>query len=223
LFCPDPGEVKNGLRLTPGLRFPVGSRLQYVCDEGHTMEGNGSLTCQDHLSLDPRWSDQPPRCVLTHKPCKNPGVPDNGYQTLYKQFYQASESLRFFCYDGFELIGEFTITCLPGPPSRWSSPPPFCKVTYEELYNDRKLQVSRTTDPSHQMRGGNIVLAIVMPIAMVILLIGGIYLYYTKFQGKTIFRLPLSNSHSYSRITVDSDFNNPLYEAGDTREYEVSI
>lgn len=40
--------------------------------------------------------------------------------------------------------------------------------------------VTQTTDPSHQMEGGNIALAIFLPIILVILLIGGIYIYYTK-------------------------------------------
>lgn len=68
-------------------------------------------------------------CVSSVKydPCPNPGVPDNGYQTLYKHSYQAGETLRFFCYEGYELIGEVTITCVPGHPSQWNSPPPFCK------------------------------------------------------------------------------------------------
>lgn len=65
--------------------------------------------------------------AVKYEPCLNPGVPENGYQTLYKHHYQAGESLRFFCYEGFELIGEVTITCLPGHPSQWTSQPPLCK------------------------------------------------------------------------------------------------
>uniref|UniRef100_UPI00398F3A85 seizure protein 6 homolog n=1 Tax=Pristiophorus japonicus TaxID=55135 RepID=UPI00398F3A85 len=218
--CPGLAPIEHGWKTVSHSNLIRGTVVTYQCQPGFDIAGVDILMCQWDLS----WSNAPPSCEkVTYEPCPNPGVPDNGYQTLYKQHYQAGETLRFFCYDGFELIGEVTVTCLPGRPSQWNSPPPFCKVTYEELYDDRKLQVSRTTDPSHQMEGGNIVLAIVMPIVLVILLIGGIYLYYTKFQGKSIFRLPLSNSHSYSPITIESDFSNPLYEAGDTREYEVSI
>lgn len=64
---------------------------------------------------------------MKYDPCPNPGVPDNGYQTLYKHSYQAGETLRFFCYEGYELIGEVIISCVPGHPSQWNSPPPFCK------------------------------------------------------------------------------------------------
>lgn len=65
--------------------------------------------------------------TVKYDPCPNPGVPDNGYQTLYKHSYQAGETLRFFCYEGYELIGEVIINCVPGHPSQWNSPPPFCK------------------------------------------------------------------------------------------------
>ncbi|CAM5117546.1 unnamed protein product [Eretmochelys imbricata] len=219
--CADPGEIANGKRSVSDRRFSIGSHVQYFCHEGYVVEGSSTLTCYNRDTGTPKWSDRVPKCVLKYEPCLNPGVPENGYQTLYKHHYQAGESLRFFCYEGFELIGEVTITCLAGHPSQWTSQPPLCKVAYEELLDDRKLEVTQTTDPSHQMEGGNIALAIFLPIILVILLIGGIYVYYTKFQGKSLFGF--SSSHSYRPITVESDFSNPLYEAGDTREYEVSI
>ncbi|XP_069044464.1 seizure protein 6 homolog isoform X2 [Lepisosteus oculatus] len=228
-YCSDPGEVVNGARTVLGgarqvaeALFPVGVVVRFSCSEGYQLEGAPSLTCHSRDTGTPKWSDRSPKCVLKYEPCPNPGIPENGYQTLYKHRYQAGETLRFFCYEGYELIGEVTITCIPGHPSQWNSPPPFCKA-YEELLEDHKLEVSRATDRSPQMKGGNIALAIFMPIILVIFLIGGIYLYYTKFQGKSLFGLSLSHTHSYSPITVESDFNNPLYEAGDTREYEVSI
>lgn len=70
---------------------------------------------------------------VKYDPCLNPGVPDNGYQTLYKHSYQAGETLRFFCYEGYELIGEVIISCVPGHPSQWNNPPPFCKGNFNVL------------------------------------------------------------------------------------------
>ncbi|XP_028908170.1 seizure 6-like protein 2 isoform X2 [Ornithorhynchus anatinus] len=208
MTCADPGEITNGHRTASDAGFPIGSHVQYRCLPGYSLEGAAVLTCYNRDTGTPKWSDRVPKCVLKYEPCLNPGVPENGYQTLYKHHYQAGESLRFFCYEGFELIGEVTITCVPGHPSQWTSQPPLCKVT-------------QTTDPSQQMEGGNLALAILLPLGLVVLLIGGVYLYYTKLQGKSLFGF--SGSHSYSPITVESDFSNPLYEAGDTREYEVSI
>ncbi|XP_045238899.1 seizure 6-like protein 2 isoform X6 [Macaca fascicularis] len=208
MTCADPGEIANGHRTASDAGFPVGSHVQYRCLPGYSLEGAAMLTCYSRDTGTPKWSDRVPKCALKYEPCLNPGVPENGYQTLYKHHYQAGESLRFFCYEGFELIGEVTITCVPGHPSQWTSQPPLCKVT-------------QTTDPSRQLEGGNLALAILLPLGLVIVLGSGVYIYYTKLQGKSLFGF--SGSHSYSPITVESDFSNPLYEAGDTREYEVSI
>nr|KAF6490953.1 seizure related 6-like protein like 2 [Molossus molossus] len=221
MTCADPGEITNGHRTTSDAGFPVGSHVQYRCLPGYSLEGAAVLTCYSRDTGTPKWSDRVPKCALKYEPCLNPGVPENGYQTLYKHHYQAGESLRFFCYEGFELIGEVTITCVPGHPSQWTSQPPLCKVAYEELQDHRKLEVTQTTDPSRQLEGGNLALAILLPLGLVIVLGSGVYIYYTKLQGKSLFGF--SGSHSYSPITVESDFSNPLYEAGDTREYEVSI
>lgn len=59
--------------------------------------------------------------------CDNPGLPENGYQILYKRLYLPGESLTFMCYEGFELLGELTLKCILGQPSRWSGPLPTCK------------------------------------------------------------------------------------------------
>uniref|UniRef100_A0A8C4I7G1 Seizure related 6 homolog (mouse)-like 2 n=1 Tax=Dicentrarchus labrax TaxID=13489 RepID=A0A8C4I7G1_DICLA len=175
--CPDPGEVVNGARsVRPEAGFAVGTVVRFSCNQGYQLEGPSQISCHGRDTGTPKWSDRSPKCVLKYDPCPNPGVPDNGYQTLYKHSYQAGETLRFFCYEGYELIGEVIISCVPGHPSQWNSPPPFCK--------------------GKDFHG----------------------LLYTL-----LWTLSLSHTHSYSPITVESDFNNPLYEAGDTREYEVSI
>uniref|UniRef100_A0A8C9TAS8 Seizure related 6 homolog like 2 n=1 Tax=Scleropages formosus TaxID=113540 RepID=A0A8C9TAS8_SCLFO len=197
--CPPLPPIEFGWRSSSHPSMVRGSVMTYQCQPGYDIIGSDIITCQWDLS----WSNSPPTCQkVKYDPCPNPGVPDNGYQTLYKHSYQAGESLRFFCYEGYELIGEVTINCVPGHPSQWNSPPPFCKVAYEE-----------TTDPSHQMDGENIALAIFLPII----------LFFSATRWKPLFWKSLSHTHSYSPITVESDFNNPLYEAGDTREYEVSI
>uniref|UniRef100_A0A3B4UZV7 Seizure related 6 homolog like 2 n=1 Tax=Seriola dumerili TaxID=41447 RepID=A0A3B4UZV7_SERDU len=220
--CPDPGEVVNGARsVRPEAGFAVGTVVRFSCNQGYQLEGPSQISCHGRDTGTPKWSDRSPKCVLKYDPCPNPGVPDNGYQTLYKHSYQAGETLRFFCYEGYELIGEVIISCVPGHPSQWNSPPPFCKGN---SYVVRTL--SQSFEPSHQILSENIALAIILPIILVILLIGGIYMYYTnicRLEWKPLFWKSLSHTHSYSPITVESDFNNPLYEAGDTREYEVSI
>lgn len=75
--------------------------------------------------------------------CDNPGLPENGYQILYKRLYLPGESLTFMCYEGFELMGEVTIRCILGQPSHWNGPLPVCKGT--ETYSpgrDREQEMS---------------------------------------------------------------------------------
>uniref|UniRef100_A0A4W5M113 Seizure 6-like protein 2 n=1 Tax=Hucho hucho TaxID=62062 RepID=A0A4W5M113_9TELE len=188
--CPDPGEVVNGARsVRPESGFAVGTVVRFSCNQGYQLEGPGQISCHGRDTGTPKWSDRSPKCVLKYDPCPNPGVPDNGYQTLYKHSYQAGETLRFFCYEGYELIGEVIINCVPGHPSQWNSPPPFCK-------GDNLHWTS--FEPSHQMLSENIALAIILPIILVILLIGGIYMYYTNTE-------PLHRSDI--RSSVFSPFN----------------
>uniref|UniRef100_A0A8C8EQJ7 Seizure related 6 homolog (mouse)-like 2 n=1 Tax=Oncorhynchus tshawytscha TaxID=74940 RepID=A0A8C8EQJ7_ONCTS len=202
--CPDPGEVVNGARsVRPESGFAVGTVVRFSCNQGYQLEGPGQISCHGRDTGTPKWSDRSPKCVLKYDPCPNPGVPDNGYQTLYKHSYQAGEALRFFCYEGYELIGEVIINCVPGHPSQWNSPPPFCKVRTAQFSN----QISEVDCMLYSL-----------PLTFI-----SLSLSVCRLQWKPLFWKSLSHTHSYSPITVESDFNNPLYEAGDTREYEVSI
>ncbi|PIO28862.1 hypothetical protein AB205_0030750, partial [Aquarana catesbeiana] len=73
------------------------------------------------------------------------------------------------------------------------------------------------------VEGTHILLAVFVPVIMVALVIAAIYLYFSKLQGKALLGLPLSSSPAYDQVTVESAFDNPAFETGDTREYEVSI
>lgn len=66
-------------------------------------------------------------------------------------------------------------------------------------------------------------LAIFIPVLLISLLLGGAYIYVTRCRQYSSLRLPLMYSHPYSQITVETEFDNPIYETGETREYEVSI
>uniref|UniRef100_A0A8C7IE18 Seizure related 6 homolog like 2 n=1 Tax=Oncorhynchus kisutch TaxID=8019 RepID=A0A8C7IE18_ONCKI len=215
--CPDPGEVVNGARsVRPESGFAVGTVVRFSCNQGYQLEGPGQISCHGRDTGTPKWSDRSPKCVLKYDPCPNPGVPDNGYQTLYKHSYQAGEALRFFCYEGYELIGEVIINCVPGHPSQWNSPPPFCKgdnLHWTAGNEDEGLEghcIDQISEVDCMLYS--------LPLTFI-----SLSLSVCRLQWKPLFWKSLSHTHSYSPITVESDFNNPLYEAGDTREYEVSI
>lgn len=129
--------------------------MQYVCDKGYVLAGAGTLTCHDRVAGGPKWSDRLPKCIResgtpllghvpqnqqralmppcpcpaaeTYEPCHNPGVPAGGRQSPERRLYPAGATLRFSCTAGRALLGEGSLRCLPGHPSRWSGSPPICK------------------------------------------------------------------------------------------------
>ncbi|XP_036824745.1 seizure protein 6 homolog isoform X3 [Oncorhynchus mykiss] len=222
--CPALSQIEFGW-ISSSHTSPVrGSVLTYQCQPGYDISGSDIITCQWDLS----WSNSPPTCIKVQQ-CPDPGEVVNGARSVRPESgFAVGTVVRFSCNQGYQLEGPGQISCHgrdTGTP-KWSDRSPKCVLAYEELLDDHKLEVSQSLEPSHQMLSENIALAIILPIILVILLIGGIYMYYTnvcRLQWKPLFWKSLSHTHSYSPITVESDFNNPLYEAGDTREYEVSI
>ncbi|XP_059105838.1 seizure 6-like protein isoform X4 [Peromyscus eremicus] len=215
--CSDLPEIQNGWKTTSHTELVRGARITYQCDPGYDIVGSDTLTCQWDLS----WSSDPPFCEKTEESlaCDNPGLPENGYQILYKRLYLPGESLTFMCYEGFELMGEVTIRCILGQPSHWSGPLPICKVNQDSF--EHALEAEAAAESS--LEGGNMALAIFIPVLLISLLLGGAYIYITRCRQYSSLRLPLMYSHPYSQITVETEFDNPIYETGETREYEVSI
>nr|XP_060612663.1 seizure protein 6 homolog isoform X2 [Anolis sagrei ordinatus] len=224
--CHDPGEVEHSRRVVSQEGFPVGATVHFLCDKGYVLAGSPEIACHDRQAGGPKWSDRLPKCIPeVYEPCHNPGVPDHGMQTPEKRVFQAGASLRFSCATGYVLLGSASLRCVPGHPSQWSGSPPICKAaSYDEFYTNRNLdavaKVAPAEDPLH---GTSMAFAIFLPVAAVALLLGAVYLFISRHQGKPSLSLPRSESPPYDHIAVDSAFDNPTYETGDLREYEVSI
>ncbi|XP_021400389.2 seizure 6-like protein isoform X2 [Lonchura striata] len=220
MYCTDPGEVEHSTRLISDPVLLVGTTIQYTCNPGFVLEGSSLLTCYSRETGTPIWTSRLPHCVSEESlACDNPGLPENGYQILYKRLYLPGESLTFMCYEGFELMGEVTIKCILGQPSHWSGPLPICKVNQDSFEHALEAEAAAETS----LEGGNMALAIFIPVLIISLLLGGAYIYLTRCRYYSSLRLPLMYSHPYSQITVETEFDNPIYETGETREYEVSI
>uniref|UniRef100_A0A8D0F0M2 Seizure related 6 homolog like n=1 Tax=Strix occidentalis caurina TaxID=311401 RepID=A0A8D0F0M2_STROC len=207
--CSDLPEIQNGWKTTSHTELVRGAKITYQCDPGYDIVGSDTLTCQWDLS----WSSDPPFCEKTEESlaCDNPGLPENGYQILYKRLYLPGESLTFMCYEGFELMGEVTIKCILGQPSHWSGPLPICKVNQDSF--EHALEVAEAAAET-SLEGGNMALAIFIPVLIISLLLGGAYIYLTRCRYYSSLRLPLMYSHPYSQITVETEFDNPIYETG---------
>ncbi|XP_048857518.1 LOW QUALITY PROTEIN: seizure protein 6 homolog [Brienomyrus brachyistius] len=209
-LCADPGNVEHSRRITSAPRLTVGSTVQYVCNKGYMLSGNSLLTCHNHDPAGPRWTKTPPKCVPeTYNTCKNPGTPPFSIQSQEKPFYQAGETLRFTCLTGYELQGEPALCCVPGRPSRWSHAPPVCQASAVE-YSKRRLDVAGA---DFSIEGISIAVAVFIPVAIILALIFGIYLYFSKVQGKS-FLQPMSSSVPYNHITPDFASGVRTYDNG---------
>uniref|UniRef100_A0ABM5ENQ1 Seizure protein 6 homolog isoform X3 n=1 Tax=Pogona vitticeps TaxID=103695 RepID=A0ABM5ENQ1_9SAUR len=224
--CQDPGNVEHSRRIVSASNFPVGSTVQFICDKGYALAGSTEMVCHDRQAGGPKWSDRLPKCIPeVYEPCRNPGVPDHGAQNPERRVYQAGATLRFSCLAGYVLLGDAVLRCVPGHPSQWSGPPPICKAaSRDEFYTNRNLDaVAKVAPAKNPLQGTNVAFAIFLPVAAVALLLGVVYLFISRHQAKPSLQLPLSSSPPYNHITVDSAFDNPTYETGEMREYEVSI
>ncbi|XP_028458131.1 seizure 6-like protein isoform X1 [Perca flavescens] len=223
MYCSDPGHVEHSTRSLSDPKLLVGSTIQYSCKPGFILQGGATVTCYGREPGTPVWTSRLPHCVSEDSvSCENPGLPDNGYQILSKRLYLPGESLTFVCYQGYELIGEVAIKCILGNPSFWSGPLPLCRANHD-CFDNHALEVAEATAGS-TLDGGNIALAIFILVLLLTVLLGGTYVYVTRCRYHSNLRLPLIYPHPYRQITVETEFDNPLYETGgDTREYEVSI
>ncbi|KAM8853081.1 seizure 6-like protein isoform 1-T2 [Synchiropus picturatus] len=222
MYCSDPGHVDHASRTLSDPKLLVGTVIQYSCNPGFLLQGGATITCYGREPGTPVWTSRLPHCVSEDSvSCENPGLPDNGYQVLSKRLYLPGESLSFVCYQGYELIGEVAIKCILGSPSFWSGPLPLCRAAH--CFGNRALEVAEATTGS-RLEGGNVALAVFILVLLLSGLLGAVYVYVTRCRYHPNLRLPLMYPHPYRQITVETEFDNPLYETGgDSREYEVSI
>ncbi|XP_076025179.1 seizure protein 6-like [Genypterus blacodes] len=210
MTCQDPGKVEHSRKVMTGSRFTVGSTVQFICNKGYVLSGSSLLTCYNRNSATPKWSEKLPKCAPEkYEPCRNPGAASTSVQSSEKAFYQAGETLTFSCQSGYELQGDATVFCVPGHPSQWNSTPPACRASSTRYVSERKLDVNLEYD----MEGTNVALAVFIPTAVIIVVVLGIYVYFSKFQGKSVIRMPTS-SPPYDNMTEESAFDNPVYESG---------
>uniref|UniRef100_A0A4W5MAH3 Seizure related 6 homolog (mouse)-like n=1 Tax=Hucho hucho TaxID=62062 RepID=A0A4W5MAH3_9TELE len=205
--CPDLPEIQNGWKTTSHTALVRGARITYQCDPGYDLVGRETLTCQ----LDLTWSTQPPFCEKIMY-CSDPGHVEHSTRSLSDPKLLVGTTIQYSCYPGFILQDGSTLTCYgrePGTPV-WTSKLPHC--------------VFAEAAAGSGLDGGNMALAIFILVLLLSVLLGGAYVYVTRCRYNSNLRLPLIHPHPYSQITVESEFDNPLYETGgDTREYEVSI
>ncbi|GBP18462.1 Modular serine protease [Eumeta japonica] len=117
--------------------------LEYACDEGYSLMGNGYVRCENGT-----WLDDAPQCmdvteiiINRQKPemplpaqnesstCRLPPYPDQGrYEVSLQSQVGSSENyiylqLIYRCHDGYAIDGSVSVECLNG---EWFQKPPTC-------------------------------------------------------------------------------------------------
>uniref|UniRef100_A0A8C9TI33 Seizure related 6 homolog like n=1 Tax=Scleropages formosus TaxID=113540 RepID=A0A8C9TI33_SCLFO len=198
--CPDLPEIQNGWKTTSHTALVRGTRITYQCDPGYDLVGRETLTCQ----LDLSWSTQPPFCEKIMY-CTDPGHVEHSTRSLSDPKLLVGTTIQYSCNPGFVLQGSAILTCYgrePGTPV-WTSRLPHCVCNLWARHSS--------------FDGGNMALAIFILVLLLSVLLGGAYVYVTRCRYHSNLRLPLMYPHPYSQITVETEFDNPLYETGGVR------
>ncbi|XP_059105842.1 seizure 6-like protein isoform X7 [Peromyscus eremicus] len=213
--CSDLPEIQNGWKTTSHTELVRGARITYQCDPGYDIVGSDTLTCQWDLS----WSSDPPFCEKIMY-CTDPGEVEHSTRLISDPVLLVGTTIQYTCSPGFVLEGSSLLTCYSretGTPI-WTSRLPHCVLNQDSFEHALEEAAAESS-----LEGGNMALAIFIPVLLISLLLGGAYIYITRCRQYSSLRLPLMYSHPYSQITVETEFDNPIYETGETREYEVSI
>ncbi|XP_035169379.1 complement factor H-related protein 1 isoform X4 [Oxyura jamaicensis] len=121
--CEDPPLVEFG-KIVSGVKsgYEENDRVQYTCNPGYALSGSEWVTCHGKV-----WMPGPPQCLEI--PCgRIPAVANAVFEGRNKEKYEAGETIRYQCHEGFQVTGPPEIFCRRG---NWSTPP-FCEdVTCE--------------------------------------------------------------------------------------------
>uniref|UniRef100_A0A8C0L8F4 Seizure related 6 homolog like n=1 Tax=Canis lupus dingo TaxID=286419 RepID=A0A8C0L8F4_CANLU len=204
--CSDLPEIQNGWKTTSHTELVRGARITYQCDPGYDIVGSDTLTCQWDLS----WSSDPPFCEKIMY-CTDPGEVDHSTRLISDPVLLVGTTIQYTCNPGFVLEGSSLLTCYSretGTPI-WTSRLPHCVFNQDSFEHALEEAAAETS-----LEGGNMALAIFIPVLIISLLLGGAYIYITRCRYYSSLRLPLMYSHPYSQITVETEFDNPIYETG---------
>jgi hypothetical protein len=128
--CPSLGLITNG-RLSVTGSTP-GSNATYICYEGYVLVGNATRICLDSGV----WSGTDPQCdpepTVTPNPtsvtpntaviCPSLSMGSNGRWSATE--FTPGSTATYTCYEGYELVGNATRTCLDS--GKWSGTEPQC-------------------------------------------------------------------------------------------------
>lgn len=99
--CGTPPPLPNGRVL--GSDFVLGTKVQYECDEGYSLNGAPTRVCQS----DGLWDRPAPRCDPVG--CDPPEDISHGF--LNGSSFNYDDTVEYVCFDGYEAIGDPVLRC----------------------------------------------------------------------------------------------------------------
>uniref|UniRef100_A0A3Q4HN94 Seizure related 6 homolog a n=1 Tax=Neolamprologus brichardi TaxID=32507 RepID=A0A3Q4HN94_NEOBR len=189
--CSELPEITNGWKSMSHPDLIHGTVVTYQCYPGYTLVGSEILMCQWDLS----WSGDVPKCeeVMT---CQDPGNVQHSRKVITGSRFAVGSTVQFICNKGYILSGSSLLTCYNRDSAmpKWNERLPKCV---------RKNPGAASTS---MQKGTNIALAVFIPTAVILVIVLGIYIYFS-------IRMPMS-SPPYDNMTEESAFDNPIYESG---------
>nr|XP_015802266.2 sushi, von Willebrand factor type A, EGF and pentraxin domain-containing protein 1 isoform X3 [Nothobranchius furzeri] len=119
LTCQAPPDIVHGHY--KGSEFQVGYKVEYVCDEGYELAGDGVWTCLKYGKWD---KTKPPRCSPVR--CPEPPLEEN--HLVLKSLDSESGTVELSCEDGYILEGAHVLRCTPS--QEWNDTFPVCKQVF---------------------------------------------------------------------------------------------
>ncbi|KAG2466627.1 SVEP1 protein, partial [Polypterus senegalus] len=117
LTCETPPPIKHGHY--EGSTFEVGSKVEYVCDEGYELLGDAVWTCLKYG----KWSKtNVPLCVPVQ--CSEPQLEQNHLVLI--RLDSDSGIIELACQEGYVLQGSSVLKCLSS--QEWNDSFPVCKL-----------------------------------------------------------------------------------------------
>lgn len=114
--CGKPEQPPNSTLIAPN--FNVGTRIEYVCDEGHLLVGPSQRSCLPTGF----YSEFPPVCRFLE--CGLPAEIPNGKMMFINGTRGFQSLVNYECGPGFVTVGRATLMC--DVDERWNGPPPRC-------------------------------------------------------------------------------------------------
>ncbi|XP_056610750.1 sushi, von Willebrand factor type A, EGF and pentraxin domain-containing protein 1 isoform X1 [Triplophysa dalaica] len=119
LTCPTPPDIKNGFYHVS--TFEVGSKVEFVCNEGYELIGDSTWTCLKFGKWDKSTT---PRC----SPVKCPEPPLEENHLVLRGLDSDSGTVELSCEEGYVLYGAQTLRCMPS--QEWNDSFPVCKQVF---------------------------------------------------------------------------------------------